>query len=121
MHYENIIRTFKTDNFKVEFVALEEYATLEELYPEDNEKQIQEMDEALRRYDAVLFCACVRVSTIDGLALGSSYLGGCHYKTEEQFFKSGEYVRDMVYEACKEARITHNARPIVKLKNPNNL
>lgn len=79
------IWTFKTANFVIKCDALVEYASLTDLYPDDTEKQINQMIESLNNYNSVLFCARVTVETKQGEELACNYLGACHYDDYDSF------------------------------------
>jgi hypothetical protein len=48
------------------------------------------------------FCAKIAV-WYDGQEIGTSYLGCCCYDTEEQFWRSSDYIPQMIDEAVEEA------------------
>lgn len=87
------------DGFNIYFEALEEHMPLSELLPEEPEEQLQEIYE-----NNVIFCAKVSAEKA-GIELASEYLGGCIYKTEEEFYKTeGCYFDDMVSTVISEAK-----------------
>ena len=79
------------------------------------------MDEAelndYRAGDLVAFSSRVEV-TCNGFCVGSDYLGGSVYRRGEQaeFWTIGtrDYFVDMVREACRQARMTMRALPILR-------
>tara|TARA_R110000787_G_scaffold183311_2_gene295287 strand:- start:1831 stop:2139 length:309 start_codon:yes stop_codon:yes gene_type:complete len=85
--------------FNIFFEALEEDMSVSELFPEDTEEQIKEIEE-----NNVVFCA--RVSAVkNGIELASDFLGGCVYKNEEEFYTAeGCYFDDMVNTVVTEAK-----------------
>jgi hypothetical protein len=58
------------------------------------------------------FTARVRVLH-DGQELGADYLGACSYHSLEDFMEPGGYFRDMIREACAQAR--HELRKLQSL------
>jgi len=99
--------TFETENLAVCYFALPE-----DLDPADSFESDEDI-EAVRSGAVDWFCACVAVyAKTDEPSwrwpeLASDYLGGCAYKSAASFAegenRSG-YFRDMVREACSNAR-----------------
>jgi hypothetical protein len=78
--------------------------------PPDWDETEEQRAETLRKIDQgvwVYFIARVEACK-DGIALGTSYLGGCCYDSVHQFVKESDYYEDMVHEAIEEARARIN-------------
>ena len=79
--------------------------------PPDWDETEEQRAETLRKIEDgtwVYFIARVEACK-EGIALGTSYLGGCCYENVRQFLKeSDEYYQDMVHEAIEAARARIN-------------
>jgi hypothetical protein len=113
-----IIREFKTRNFTVRVDALEDY-DVDPSFDEDGSVR-----KGLENGDLICFCAHA-VAYCKGSEVASDYLGGCIYKSIEEFAdhiecgkynrmmardgkkgQCGSYFRDMIRTVCDEARKT---------------
>ena len=112
------IREFKTKNFHVVIDAVEEF-DLDLSWDEDGSTR-----EGLENGTLIAFCARARVF-LRGSEIASDYLGGCIYKSLEDFAdhkecgkqnaeferqgvagRCGSYFSDMIATVCDEARKT---------------
>jgi len=97
--YYDTIAEFERDGFTVIVDK-----TYEDLHPSDLFED-DDMDEILRKIDNGTyewFMLRVRV-LVEGLELGSSYLGGCLYEDPREVLSDGT-AEDCIYEAMKEAK-----------------
>jgi hypothetical protein len=118
MNSFGIIREFKTKNFKVVVDAEEDY-DLDLSFDEDGSVR-----KDLERGKLIAFSARVQVF-FKGSEVATDYLGGCVYKSIEEFQdhrevgkqnaeyerkgesgRCGSYFHDMIRTACEEARKT---------------
>lgn len=82
--------------------VIKTYAT-----PEENEPDFDDQEVLDQIKDGSLEWFMVRVTASkQGIELGTEYLGGCCYKTWQDFIKAGNYYSDMVDAAIKEAKET---------------
>jgi hypothetical protein len=109
---ERNIWTFETSRFTVTVDALPE-----DVPPEDT-FFFDEDIEAVRNGEVEYFCARAQVLDEDGKEIASDYLGGCAYKSFDDFRDHfgiaargrrdgclyGSYFSDMVYNVVREAR-----------------
>jgi len=74
--------------------------------PPDWDETEEERAETLQKIDdGTLAYFVARVEArVEGITLGTAYLGGCCYDSVAQFVKEGYYYVDMVEEAVEEAR-----------------
>ena len=105
--YASTIWTFSTAQFTV---ALE-------VYPETHMDLSWDIDgtiaTAIKRGDMVAFMA--RVSVVwRGMTIAESCLGQCAYESPADFRHHSGYFRDMVREACRDARRALNNMPQVR-------
>lgn len=89
------------DGFKIDFYALAEHITLEQLgyEAEDAEETRAQLEDGA----LVMFCAKITASK-NGIELASDYLGGCIYKDEKDFINNDCYYGDMVRTVIAEAK-----------------
>jgi hypothetical protein len=128
MNSLGIIREFKTKNFKVVVDAEEDY-DLDLSFDEDGSVR-----KDLERGKLISFSARVQVF-FKGNEVATDYLGGCIYKSIEEFQdhrevgkqnaeyerkgesgRCGSYFRDMIRTACEEARKTIAAYKDVRVR-----
>lgn len=89
------------DGFEIHFEALPEHHYSYEGW---DESDIKETKEKLDNFELVLFCAKVSAHR-EGIELASDYLGGCFYKSEEEFYNTeGCYFDDMCNTVISEAK-----------------
>lgn len=88
------------DGLEIYFEALEECLSLSELFPENTQEQLEEIEN-----NNAIFCAKVTAEKA-GIELSSDYLGGCVYETEEDFYVKYKdcYFSDMVKTVLEEAK-----------------
>lgn len=124
------MREFKTKNFRVVAEALEDN-DLDLSWDEDGS-----VAEGLDSGKYMAFCAHV-VVYYKGREVGEDYLGGCIYKSLEDFIdhkecgkqnriyaergeagRCGSYFSDMIHEAIAEARktLTEDDKPYIRVK-----
>jgi len=99
MQYYDTISEFERDGFTVIVDK-----TYEDFNPRDHFES-DDMDEILRKIDNGTyewFMLRVRV-LVEGLELGSHYLGGCLYEDPREVLTDGT-AEDCIYEAMKEAK-----------------
>ena len=97
--YYDTIAEFDRDGFTVIVDK-----TYEDFNPRDHFES-DDMDEILRKIDNGTyewFMLRVRV-LVEGLELGSAYLGGCLYEDAREVLSDGT-AEDFIYEAMKEAK-----------------
>lgn len=98
MQYETIhIET--RDGFDIVFSVAPEHTAPEDLFDDDGEAAA-----AIRDGDGYWFVARVEAKK-HGVTLGTDYLGGCWYRSFQEFISDGYYT-DMVSEAISQARDT---------------
>lgn len=87
------------EGFDIYFEALEEHIPLSEMFPEESQKQLEEMYN-----NNVIFCAKVTAEKA-GFELADEYLGCCVYEKEEDFYNTkGCYFDGMVNTVIEEAK-----------------
>lgn len=100
--YYDTIAEFDRDGFHIIVDK-----TWEELDPRDCfDDSCHDMDEMCRKIDNGTyewFMLRVRVM-VEGLELGSNYLGGCLYENPEEVLTDG-VAEDCIYEALREAKL----------------
>jgi hypothetical protein len=92
------IHTFTKDGFDIRYAVFPEH-----IHPND---QFDDDGETARAIDAgeyEWFVACVTASK-NGIELHDEYLGGCCYRTFEDFMDESGYFDDMVAEAISMAK-----------------
>lgn len=84
--------------------------TPEDMPPDWDETEEQRAETLRKIEDGTWLYFIARVEACkEGIALGTSYLGGCCYENMQQFLKeSDDYYQDMVHEAIEEARARIN-------------
>lgn len=100
MTYWEIANVEAKDGFEIVL------STTPEDMPPDWDETEEQRAETLRNIENgtwVYFIARVEACK-EGIALGTSYLGGCCYESVKQFVKEGGYYEDMVHEAMQEAQ-----------------
>jgi len=98
-HYYDTIAEFTRDGFDIVVDK-----TYEDMHPRDHFED-DNMDEIIRKIDNGTydwFMLRVRV-LVEGLELGSSYLGGCLYEDPNEVLTDG-VAEDFIAEAMKEAK-----------------
>lgn len=98
-HYYDTIAEFTRDGFDIIVDK-----TYEDMHPRDHFED-DNMDEIIRKIDNGTydwFMLRVRV-LVEGLELGSSYLGGCLYEDPNEVLTDG-VAEDFIAEAMKEAK-----------------
>jgi len=96
---KTLIKT--VEGFDIYFEALEEHISLFDLFEEE---EVEELSEDIDNGSLVYFCAKVTAEKA-GLELSDDYLGGCIYKSEEEFYQmEGDYFDDMVNIVVEEAK-----------------
>lgn len=98
------------DGFTIVLHALDDDQTIAQLYS-DAEMSVQQIRGIQRSVDngtMVHFVARV-VAVKNGIELGDDYLGGCVYKTYDDFVKNSGYYEDMRSTAIDVARTTIKA------------
>jgi len=89
------------------FEPVEESMQLSELFPEETQRQLSALNRSLEKGHSVLFVAAVIAEhEKTGIELGSDYLGGCFYKSYQDFIDNSEYIPDMINSARLEAAKT---------------
>ena len=99
MQYYDELATYERDGFTVIVDK-----TYEDMHPRDHFED-DNMDEIIRKIDNGTydwFMLRVRV-LVEGLELGSSYLGGCLYADPKEVLTDGT-AEDFICEALKEAK-----------------
>jgi len=99
MQHYDLIERFERDGFTVIVDK-----TYEDINPRDHFED-DNIDEILRKIDNGTyewFMLRVRV-LVEGLELGSAYLGGCLYENAREVLSDGT-AEDFIYEAMKEAK-----------------
>ena len=90
------------EGLQIYFEALEEYSQLSDILPEETPEELQKIYN-----ENEIFIAKVTAEAA-GVELATDYLGGCIYKTFDEFINDGEYIEDMKQtvkdEAKKEAK-----------------
>jgi len=103
-----LIKTETVGHFEINFYAEPEYESLSELFPDDTEEEIAEMEKNIENCKLVYFCAKVTAS-LCGIELASDYLGGCVYDSYEQFTElDGDHYSDRKDTVLRNARTTIN-------------
>ena len=98
------------EGLQIYFEALEEHLPLSEILPEETPEELQKI------YDEnEIFTAKVTAEAA-GVELAADYLGGCIYKTIDQFIEDGDYIEDMKQTVKDEAK-EEATRIIKELKN----
>ena len=113
---KKLIKTQK--NFDIYFEMLLVYTPLNEYLPEETKKDIKKLYSKIERCDLFYFTAKV-TAEIEGLELGSDYLGCCIYENENDFIQD-TYFDDMVENAILDAQsklILINKKQINNLKH----
>lgn len=89
------------DGFEIDFYALDEHITLEQLgyEAEDAEETRAQLEDGA----LVMFCAKITASK-NGIELAADYLGGCIYASEKDFVNNECYYGDMVQTVIAEAK-----------------
>ena len=96
-------RLIKTkENFDIYFEMLPEFTPLNEYLPEYTKKEIKKLYSKIEAYDLFYFTAKV-TAEIEGLKLGSDYLGCCLYENENDFIQD-DYFADMVENSILDAK-----------------
>ena len=98
-HYYDTIAEFTRDGFDIVVDK-----TYEDMHPRDHFED-DNMDEIIRKIDNGTyewFMLRVRV-LVEGLELGSAYLGGCLYEDPREVLTDG-VAEDFIAEAMKEAK-----------------
>lgn len=90
------------NNFDIYFEPIEEYEMLENCLLEESAKDIKKLYAKIESFELVYFTAKV-TAEIEGLELGSDYLGCCLYENEQDFLKD-TYFDDMVKNAILDAQ-----------------
>ena len=75
---KTFVKTYK--GLDIYFEAMDESISLHDLLPDDTDEQLAEIEQT-----NVIFCARVSAE-INGIELGSDYLGGCIYENHEDFY-----------------------------------
>ena len=95
------IHTEDRNGFKIDFYALDEHITLEQLgYSAED---AEETRAKLERYELVMFCAKITASK-NGIELAADYLCGCIYEDEKDFVNNDCYYGDMVQTVIESAK-----------------
>ena len=116
MTYFEKIWEYKTANFTVDLsVAPENMAPDEHFdWHFETEKERQQLLEDINEGRLEWFIARVQVLW-DGREIASDYLGGCCYKSFDEF-RHDPYFYSMIHEAIKEARQYFAALTITKIR-----
>lgn len=97
---------FHTRNISVYFET-----TPEDMDPADS-FEFDEDVEAVRNGDVEWFCARVRITTAQGLELASDYLGGCAYKSVDEFI-NGHRDADPMNRNCSIMRAARGENVVI--------
>ena len=94
----------KVDGFDIYFEPLEEYATIDKEWSDDEEMR-EDTIAKLESGEWVMFCAHVTAEK-NGNVFGDDYLGMCIYTTYEEFYTKykDDYFADMKDTALTEAK-----------------
>jgi hypothetical protein len=92
------IHTFTQDGFDIRYAVFPEH-----IHPNDQFDDEGETARAIDAGDYEWFVACVTASK-NGVELHAEYLGGCCYRTYEDFMAEGGYFDDMVADAIGMAK-----------------
>jgi hypothetical protein len=101
MQYFETIKTETVNGFDIVFSAAYEYTHPSDLFDETEEDMEKLLDD-IDRGSLVWFIARVQACK-HGIELGSDYLGGCLYKSYDDFL-SDHYYQDMQLNAIDEAK-----------------
>jgi hypothetical protein len=110
-NYWDTVWTFKTAQFTVELAFGPEDLSPRDCFDEES-GLADEICDGIEHGLYLWFCARVRVLW-QGAEIGADYLGGCCYKSAEEFIRDG-YFRDMVREAVSHARAQFAAAPHIR-------
>lgn len=93
---------------EIEGFTIKLYTTPELEQPDWDFDSEEDKQELLRKIDKGIYeWFGVKVTAEkNGIELASDYIGGCCYKSIEEFIKSGDYYEDMVNTVIREARET---------------
>lgn len=88
-------------NYDIYFEALPEYECIKSMFSEPED--IEETQQKIESGEWVIFTAKVS-ALVNGVELGSDYLGACIYESEEAFYNEKRgYMDDMIVQAISEA------------------
>jgi hypothetical protein len=114
MTYFEKIWEYKTANFTVELSVAPEDIPPDDDFMFETEQERKDLLEDINEGRLEWFIARVRVLW-DGKEIASDYLGGCCYKSFDEF-RHDHYFYSMVGEAIKEARQYFAALTIPKIR-----
>jgi len=92
------VHTFTRDGFDIRFAVFPELDHPNNQFDDDGETA-----RAIDAGDFEWFVACVTASK-NGIELGAGYLGGCCYRTFDDFMADSGYFDDMVSCAIEQAQ-----------------
>ena len=101
---------YKTiEGFDIHFEPLEEDIPLADLLPDDTPAQIRGLNRRIENGNTVLFCAQVWAEKCGVKLSDNEYLGGCIYKSYEDFYNKDCYFDDMA-NTCIDTRTVQGPR-----------
>ncbi len=103
MNNEMLIDEREQDGFKIHLYACPEDISPVGQFNCGDAKLDQEIIDKINDGTYTWFCAKVTASK-NGIELGTDYLGGCCYKSEQEFVKQDDYYSDMRKSAIAEAK-----------------